>query len=75
VNWLDKPIVNAVNVNNADYVVTGTSSTRQLYLSQGYQPAIHMNSGFITNPYSDRLSFGGDYPNAVETVKNVMLIG
>lgn len=74
VNWPDKPIVNVVSLNNSDYVVTGTASTRQLYLSSGYQPELLMNSSFVTDAYVDRLAFGGDYPNAVETVKNVMLV-
>lgn len=75
INWYDKPIQNVANLNNVDYVITGTTWKKQLFVASWYQPEKLYSSKYLAGSYNFiKFNFNANYTNAIETVENLIII-
>ena len=77
IRWNDKSIINAVNVNNVDYVIVGDNVKRALYKVNGYNPELMYQSPPINvgnDSFDPKFFFRPDSTNAVTNQANVIFI-
>ena len=81
IDWYDKPIVDAVNFNNIDYVFTRDRSwNNNMYEVQGYQARrLYKSTRFGNNDRQNKFMFWVDaflnvWPNVLETSQEELFI-